>query len=488
MLLDRYVQKKYQSGLKFVLYVAVKKLFHCEVNYSHSIDKGLFITVLYNRELTKEDINKLKEMMNSIISSNLKISKKVVTKKDAYDFYIKTKEEEKAGNILTFNSKTVTLYELDGYYNYFMSDMPESTGELSHYSLTYLENNNLVLNYPIDTDFNVPAYIPQDMIINSFNDYNSWLNKLNVHYLADLNMIIADSKIKEFIKKNDIIMDNQIYEAAITIKKEHKKIILLGGPSSSGKTTTTRKLSLYLSAIGLNPIYIGLDDYFKERDETPKDEKGNYDFECLEAIELELFNTQLTEMLEGKRVNVPSYNFLTGKKEYKNRFIELKNDDIILLEGLHCLNEELTKTIPMDQKIKVYISPFIALNIDRHNHISTVDVRLLRRIVRDNRTRGYSVTDTLKTWESVRNGETKYVFPFTNEANMIINTSYSYELGVLRVYAEPLLYSVKMDSKYYNEARRLINELQMFFPIPSDYLSDSNILREFIGGSYFEER
>ena len=194
----------------------------------------------------------------------------------------------------------------------------------------------------------------------------------------------------------------------------------------------------------------------------------------------------MTSLLNGEEVNTPTYNFLTGKKEYNHKIIKLGDNDILLIEGLHCLNEELSKSIPYSRKIKVYISPFMPLSIDRHNHISTVDIRLMRRIVRDNRTRGYGVVDTLKSWDKVRNGETKYVFPYTNEANVILNTAYIYEIGVLRVYVEPLLYSVPIDSKYYNEARRLINELQMFFPIPSEYLSDNNVLREFIGGSYFE--
>jgi uridine kinase len=369
-----------------------------------------------------------------------------------------------------------------------MSDMVQSTGSLNHFDLTFLGNNDLVLSYPITEDLSVPAYTPHDMILKSFTDYNKWSDLLHVKYVADLNKIISDSKIKEFIKKNDIMMDNQIYQIAYTIMQEKRKIILLGGPSSSGKTTSTRKLALYLSAIGLNPIYLGLDNYFKERNQTPKNEKGEYDYESLEAIDLDLFNNNLIDLLTGKKVKIPTYNFITGEKEYKTDELELKPNDIILIEGLHCLNEELTKNIPSANKLKVYISPFTPLNIDRHNHLSTVDIRLLRRIVRDNRTRGYSVIDTLKSWDNVRNGETKYVFPFTNEANIILNTAFIYELGVLRVYVEPLLYSVPIDSKYYNESRRLINELQMFFPIPSEYLADSNILREFIGGSYFEER
>lgn len=488
MLLDRYQQKLYQSGLKFILYVAVKEIFKCDVEFCHSLDKGLYVKIITTRVLSNEDIQNLKQRMNSIINDNYKITRKVVTKKDAYNYYIQAKETEKAGNILNLNNKTVTLYELKGYYNYFMSDMVPSTGSLNHFDLTFLGNNDLVLSYPINEDLSVPVYTPHDMILRSFSDYNKWSDLLHVKYVSDLNKIISDSQIKDFIKKNDIMMDNQIYQIAYTIKQEKRKIILLGGPSSSGKTTSTRKLALYLSAIGLNPIYLGLDNYFKERVDTPKDENGEYDYESLEAIDLELFNSQLIDMLTGKKVSVPTYNFFTGAKEYKNNNIELQANDIILIEGLHCLNEELTKTIPAANKLKIYISPFTPLSIDRHNHLSTVDIRLLRRIVRDNRTRGYSVVDTLKSWDKVRNGEVKYVFPYTNEANIILNTAFVYELGVIRVYVEPLLYSVPIDSKYYNESRRLINELQMFFPIPSEYLSDSNVLREFIGGSYFEER
>ena len=422
MLVDRYKHKQYQSGLKFVLYVTVRELYKCDVFFEHSLDKGLYCKIMTDKHLTNEDITLIDNKMKEIISQDLKITRKVVTKKDAYDFYLKTKEYEKARNVLNLNNKTVTIYELLGYYNYFMDDMVPSTGVLSNYRLTYLNNNDLVLSTIIDETGRVPAYTSQDMILKSYTDYQNWCHVQNVSYVSDLNQIVSESKIKEFIKKNDIMMDNQVYDLARVIKEINRKIILLGGPSSSGKTTSTRKLALYLTAIGLNPIYLGLDDYFKERSESPKDENGEYDFETLDCIDLELFNNQLTSLLNGEEVLVPTF---------------------------------------------------------------TVDIRLLRRIVRDNRTRGYNVIDTLKSWEKVRNGETKYVFPFTNEANVILNTAYIYEMGILKVYVEPLLYSVPMESKFYNEARRLINELQMFFPIPSEYLSDTNILREFIGESYF---
>lgn len=485
MLLDRYKHKQYQSGLKFVLYVAVKELFKCDVFFEHSLDKGLYCRILSDQKLNENDISKLELKMRNIITEDNKITRKVIIKKDAYDYYKKIKEYEKANNVLNLNNKTVTMYELLGYYNYFMDDMVSSTKELPDFKLNFLNNNDLVLSTIVDDSNVIPKFTSQDMILKSYEDYQNWGKLQGVTYASDLNKLVSNSKIKEFIKKNDIMMDNQLFYMAKTIKDIDRKIILLGGPSSSGKTTSTRKLALYLTAFGLNPIYLGLDDYFKERVDSPKDENGEYNFETLECIDLELFNKQMVELLKGDEVIVPTFNFLTGKKEF-NRHIKLKENDIILIEGLHCLNEELTKDIPYEKKLKIYISPFMPLSIDRHNHLSTVDIRLLRRIVRDNRNRGYSVTDTLKMWEKVRNGETNYVFPYTNEANIILNTAYVYEMGVLKVYAEPLLYSVPIDNKYYNDARRLINELQMFFPIPSEYLGDTNILREFIGESYFD--
>ena len=488
MLLDRYEHKLYQAGLKMVMYAAVKKVFKCDVYFIHSLDKGLLCKVQAKRILTLEDINHLKEEMDFIIKQDLKINKKTVTIRDAYNYYLKNNEMEKANNLLYSNNKVTTLYELCGYYNYFLRDMPESTGTLTHYSLTYIDDNAVVLTTPLLDDFSLDTFKSQDLIRQSFKEYRKWCLNQKVSYISDLNKLVSESKIKDFIKKNVIMMDNQIYNVAEIIKKENKKLVLLGGPSSSGKTTTTKKLALYMSAIGLNPIYLGLDDYFKEKEESPKDANGEYDFESIDCIDLDLFNTQLEQILNGEEVSVPTYNFITGKKEYKNRIIKLKENDIILIEGLHCLNEVLTSNIASNTKLKVYISPFMPLSLDRHNHVSTVDMRLLRRIVRDNRSRGSNVHDTLESWDRVRNGETKYVFPFSNEADVIINTAHIYELGVLKVFVEPLLYSVPMDSKYYNESRRLIECLQMYFPIPSNYISDSNILREFIGESYFERR
>ena len=272
--------------------------------------------------------------------------------------------------------------------------------------------------------------------------------------------------------------------ARIIEDRKDIKFILIAGPSSSGKTTTTSRLASYFEALGYNPIKISLDDYFVNREDTPKDEFGDYDFECLEALDVKLFNENLIKLLKGESVKFPKYNFMTGLREYYKEEVKMTDKSIFLIEGLHALNENLTKEIEEKYKFKIYLSPFIPLSIDKYNYVSTIDLRLLRRIVRDNRTRGYDVIKTIDNWQSVRNGEEKYIFPYIHQANVIINTALAYEVGVLKVYVEPLLLSVSVDSIYYEEARRLVDFLKQFFPIPGEYVNDESILREFIGGRY----
>ena len=262
------------------------------------------------------------------------------------------------------------------------------------------------------------------------------------------------------------------------------KFILIAGPSSSGKTTTNARIASYLEALGYDAIKISLDDYFVNREDNPKDEDGNYDFECLEAIDVKLFNEDLQRLLKGEEISLPVYNFISGKREYPKKYVKLNENSIFLIEGLHALNDKITAGIDNKYKYRIYLSPFIPINIDKHNYVSTIDLRLLRRIVRDNRTRGYDCLKTIDNWQRVRNGEEKYIFPYIHQANVIINTALAYEVGVLKIYVEPLLLSVGVDSIYYEEARRLIGFLNQFFSIPGEYVNDDSILREFIGGRY----
>ena len=304
---------------------------------------------------------------------------------------------------------------------------------------------------------------------------------------ADLNEIVSTGKYNDIIMLAEARYNSQLSNVANRIydKKGKTKIILLAGPSSSGKTTTSKKLEIYLKAKGFKTHSLSIDDYFLDREKTPKLPNGDYDFESIRAIDIDKFNEDLIKLLNGVKVNIPTFNFITGKREYKKNYLQLSEDDIIIIEGLHALNDELTKEIDDSLKFKIYISPLTQLNIDNHNRVHTSDTRRLRRIVRDNKYRGYNASDTLKSWGNILDGEEKYVFPYQDKADVIINSALIYELGVLKTYAEPLLFSVHEDDEVYPEAIRLINFLRNFLPIPSDDIPKESLLREFIGGSIF---
>ena len=476
--------KMYQAGLKFIFEIALKELYpNMEVIYEHSVPKGVLAEIVGDKKIDERDLSKIKGIMSKIIDDDLLFEKYNISKKDAIKYFEERKEFEKAANVKDSNNEIINLYKLQGSLNYFYTEMPYSTKAISKFELVFLGNNRIVFVFPSPrTKGKVPEYVHHKNIIKSFYDGKKWLEAMNLPYLSDLNRLVSSSKIGEFIETNELLFNNEIAKCADEIASNPgKKIILIAGPSSSGKTTTTKRLASYLKVKGLKPISISIDDYFVDRVKTPKDENGNYDYECLMAINIEQFNKDLTSLLNGKKIRLPRYDFISGKSELTDKEIELADDGIILVEGLHALNDELTAQISEEYKYKIYLSPFIPINIDRHNYISTLDLRLLRRIIRDNRYRGMSVSDTINIWQSVRNGEEKYIFPFIHQADVIINTSLIYEIGVVRVYAEPLLYSVDIDSPYYEEARRLITFLKRFYMIPTEFIPKDSILREFIG-------
>lgn len=479
--------KIYKAGLKFLFEVALLETFpELKISYEHSVPRGMLGVVSGNKILTQEDLNKIKAKMADLIDENDIIEKINVSPKDAIKYYNVTKEFEKASNVQSVSDKMVTLYKLHNRLNYFYSIMPYSTGSIDKYELIYLGNNRIVFLFPsVNSNENVPEYVHYDKIIDSFLEGKKWLDNLNMPYISNLNKTIGNGKIKDFIRSNELIFSLNIAKAVDNIISNRDiKFILIAGPSSSGKTTTTARIASYLEALGYNTIKISLDDYFVDRDKNPVDKNGKYDFECLEAIDVDAFNNDLNNLLDGKEIALPAYNFITGKREYSKDKVVMKGNTIFLIEGLHALNDELTANVDDKYKYKIYLSPFIPLNIDEHNYVSTIDLRLLRRIVRDNRTRGYDVFKTIDNWQRVRYGEEKYIFPYIHQANVIINTALAYEIGVLKVFVEPLLLSVGVDSNYYEEARRLIDFLKQFFPIPGEYVNDESILREFIGGKY----
>ena len=478
-------------GLIFVMEVALKETFDnkYELYVDHSIANGIHVTIGGEKRFTLGDAKKLKAKMNEIIEADEKIYNINVEQKEAINYFNKVKAPEKAINIHNLTNEIVKIYRLRNIVNYFYFEMPYSTGSLSKYDLVFLGDNKLVLLFPSpSTKYKVPEYIHYQGIIKSFDESKKWIRELGVPYLSDLNQRISDCKIEDLIMVAETNFNNQINELVDDFIKSKAKFLMFAGPSSSGKTTTTKKIALQLRSRGYETLVISVDDYFKDRVDSPRDENGNYDFECLECLDLKLLNKQLKDLLSGKKVSMPTYNFSMGVKEFIKDPVKLGENQIILMEGLHCINDAMTTEIAPKLKYKVYLSPFIPLNIDRHNYISTVDLRLIRRIVRDNRSRATDVGKTILYWASVRDGEEKYIFPYINKVNRILNTSLIYEVGVLKVFVEPLLYSVSAKSPAYNEARRLIHSLKGFFPIPSDYVADDSILREFIGGSIFENK
>lgn len=478
-----------KCGLKFVTEVALKETFGdgYEVTFDHAIANGIHMTIVCDKKFTLNDAKKLKTKMNEIIANDEIIHCLNVEKKEAIAYYNKVKAPEKAQNIHNLTNKIVTVHKLRNYINYYYTELPYKTGCLNKYDLIFLGDNKLVLLFPSpNTKFKVPEYIHYQNVIKCFEESKKWTNALSIPYIADINKKVSDCKIESLIQIIETNFSNQIHDLVDDILKKKARYVLFAGPSSSGKTTTTKKVALQLRSRGCEVLVISVDNYFKNKVDSPKDENGNYDFECLEALDLKLLNKQLKDLIAGKKVSLPEYNFVTGEKEYNDEPIKLGENAIILMEGLHSINDDMTPDLDPALKYKVYLSPFIPLNIDRHNYVSTTDLRLMRRIVRDNRTRATDVGETISYWNTVRSGEEKYIFPYINNVNKIINTSLVYELGVLKVFVEPLLYSVKSNSPSYNEARRLIDSLRVFFPIPSDYVPEESILREFIGKSAFE--
>ena len=476
----------YESGLIFVLEKACLNMLNSEIEVKYSIDKGIYIKTY--EKITKEDLDKVSREMKEIVKRDLPIQKNLVNRLEAIEYYKSTKSYDKV-NVLKYSVNTnVNLYRLMDIYNYFFSYLPVSTGALKEFKLTYIDQNSFVLRYPNIYYLNkIPVYKHHDKLFNEFKKYDEWSEKLGIENVSSLNSRVTKGNVDDIVLLSENIQNNSLFKIAETIYNNKKlKLILLAGPSSSGKTTTSKKLELFLKGFGLNPIAISIDNYFVDRDKTPRLPDGSYDFESLNSINVELFNKNLKDLLDGKEVTLPVYNFITGKSELSDESIKLGEKEILIVEGLHALNEELTYSIEKKNKYKIYLCPLTVLSLDNHNRIRTTDNRLLRRIVRDNRTRGYSASDTLSTWGKVREGEEKYVFPFQDEADVIFNTSLIYELGVLKTYAEPLLYSVEESDPMYKEAVRLLNLLKNILPISNDYIPVDSIVREFIGGGYFK--
>lgn len=481
----------YARSAQFILIVAVKQVLGegAEVIIEHSIDKGVYCEIK-NCDIDKPVLRKIESKMHEIVAEDLKFTKVSVSRIDAIKYFRKKKRMDKV-NVLKYISNTyVNLYRLDDVYDYFYGELAYSTKAIDDFKLTYIKDNGFVLSCP---DIYNPEctldYKHHKMLFDTFLDYTKWGRILKISNAADLNEVVSTGKYGDLIRISEAYYNGQLSEIADRVydNKKNIKIILIAGPSSSGKTTTSKKLEIYLKSKGLRTHQISIDDYFINRDKTPLDEHGDRDLESLRAVDIDLLNRHLIKLFDGEKVLLPEYNFMTGEREYRKKWLQMDEDDIIIIEGLHALNEDLTISIPRRNKFKIYISPLTQLNIDNHNHIHTSDTRKLRRIIRDNKFRNYNAADTLKMWEKISYGEERYIFPFQDDADMIINSALVYELGVLKTYAEPLLFSVSENDPVYPEALRLINFLRNFLPIPSEEVPDDSVLREFIGNSCFYE-
>ena len=480
----------YARSARFILVLALRNILGKEVDLitEHSMDHGVYCTIK-GASINKEIIMNLTKEMKEIIKENYLFTKLSVSRIDAIKYFKKVNKLDKV-NVLKYISNTyINLYRINDMYDYYYGKMAYSTGQINDFKLTYIKENGLVLSIPdiINPECTLD-YTHHEKVFNKFEEYTKWGNVLGIENAADLNKVVSKAKVCELVNLAEAHYDGQLAKIAedISASKKQIKVVLIAGPSSAGKTTTSKKLDIYLRSKGFITHPIALDDYFTDMDKRPIDKNGKPDFESINAVDTDLFNKQLTQLLEGKKVSLPTFNFILGKREFNGNYLQLGEKDIIIVEGLHALNDQLTMSIDKNQKYKIYISPLTQLNIDNHSHIHTSDIRKLRRICRDNKTRGFGARETLRMWPDIKAGERENIFRFQDNVDTVVNSSLIYEIGVLKTYVEPLLFNVEEDDPEYPEALRLINFLRNFLPIPSDDVPADSVLREFIGGSCFK--
>lgn len=479
--------KVYARTLQYIFIKATLDLFpQATITIQHSISKGTFGEIFKDEKLNKEDIEKIKIEMKNLIKRDIPITKVSVTKEKAINIFRDYGMEDKIRLLSQIKKDKVSLYELDGRYDYFYGDMAYSTGIIEAFDLI-LYAHGFVLRNPKEGDVStLPEFKEQKALAKVFYETEHWINILGVGDVGRLNERILKGELIDIILVSEALHEKKIAYLADNISnKDNIKLVLIAGPSSSGKTTFLNRLGIQLKVNGAIPVKISLDDYFIDRENSPIDENGNYDFESIKSIDLKLFNDHINELLKGNEIEIPRYNFKTGKREWYGERLRLPNNGVILVEGIHGLNPLLTKDIPDENKFKIYISALTQLNVDNHNRISTTDVRKIRRIVRDYLSRGYSAEETLLMWPSIKNGEKKNIFVYQEEADEMINSTLVYELCVLKPYAIKELKKIKPSSSVYYEACRLISFLEFFEEIDMEEVPKNSILKEFIGGSCF---
>ena len=478
--------KIYRRTLIYILGKAFEKICPDEkifVNYQ--LTNSMFCDI-ENFEITDEFIKQLTEEMNKIVEQDLPIVQVKMNCEQAEKFY---QEHNTSKGRLQFDLKEnqeVYMYYCEDYFNYCYGTLANRTGVTKIFEIIKY-NDGLLMRYPNSSEpTELPKLIETKKLAWALEEYEDIHKILNVGTVYKLNKAVEEDRIKDIIMLDEALHEKKIAGIADEIAKNRNiKMVLIAGPSSSGKTTFAQRLGIQLKINKIKPVTISVDNYFVEREDTPRDENGEYDFECIEAIDLELFNDHLEKLLNGEEVEMPEFDFHVGTKRYNGKKLKLEKDEVLVIEGIHCLNDKLTSKIPKEQKYKIYISALTVLNMDRYNRISTTDTRLVRRIVRDHQFRGYTAKHTIRTWHMVNRGEEKNIFPFQEQADSIFNTSLIYELGALKGIAMPLLKEIKKEEPEYCEARRLINMLKYFKTIPIEDVPTNSLLREFLGGGDF---
>ncbi len=480
----------YESYRRSMTLLVLKAIYHVEdsrniekVVLHFSVGSGFYFTIKGNVILNEDFLSKVKAYMRELVSQEIPIEKRNISTVNARESFAEHGMYDKEKLFRYRRSSGVNIYTLEDFEDYFYGFMVWNTGYLKYFDLC-LYDEGFVLQMPgRDNPTVIPKFKASPKIFMVQKESEHWGEKLGVDTVGDLDESISKGNVKEIILISEALQEARISKIA---KKRHVKFVMIAGPTSSGKTTFSHRLSIQLSVHGLKPHPISMDDFYVNRVDTPKDKNGELDFESIDAIDIPLFNKKMQALLDGEKVEMPVFNFVSGEREYHGNYIALGEDDILVLEGIHGLNDKVSHMLPADSKFKIYISALTQLNVDEHNRISTTDGRLIRRIVRDNRTRGISAQKTIAMWNSVKRGELQNIFPYQEEADVMFNSALLYELAVLKLYAEPVLFQIPEDSPEYMEAKRLLKFLDYFVGVPSEDIPQNSILREFVGNSCFD--
>lgn len=482
--------KTYKRSASFIMLKAIYEIAgreHVQKVVEHfAIGPGYFYSLKGDVTLNQDFIDKVKEEMNRIAEAEIPIMKRSVTTDEAIDLFHSYKMYDKEKLFRYRRVSRVNIYSIGKFEDYFYGFMAHHTGCIRCFDLFLYEDGFVLLLPEAEEPDHLTQFLPSPKMFQVQREADAWADKLQIATVGDLNEKVTQQGISHVLLIQEAMQEAKISSIAEQIVASgQKKIIMIAGPSSSGKTTFSHRLSIQLAAHGMCPHPIAVDNYFVNRDDTPLDENGDKNYECLEAIDVEAFNRDMNALLCGQRVNMPEYNFKTGMREYKDNYLQLGKGDVLVIEGIHGLNDQLSHSLPKESKFKIYISALTQLNIDEHNRIPTTDGRLIRRIVRDARTRGTSAKETIAMWPSVRRGEEKNIFPYQESADVMFNSALIYELACLKIYAEPLLFQIQKTDSEYQEAKRLLKFLDYFLAVPSEAIPHNSILREFVGGSCF---